>query len=726
MFENAVMLAGLGGAAVPAVIHLLGRARYRTVDWGAMMFLESNAPRWRDGVKLREWALLAVRMAAVGLLAIALARPVAGVVAGTGAAGAGEPPRISAVIIVDCSASMAYEDVGGSRIERAKGAALQVLSTLRRGDRACVIAAGAAQDRMAAPQLSNDLQSVAARVSELKPTPGAADFAAALSTAAALYDRQQNRAARQLFVICDRQAASWRNVDDSFLSNWASSSSTRAGLSSFAVIPVGGAETDNVSIESVALLNPPAVRGCAAQVKVKVRNHGRTPRLGLPLTLRFATGARDLITTATMNLAGGEGDSVIVPVTFASPGPAVLSAELRGGGPNLDDRRDCVVDVSPPLRVLIVGENGDSSLLRAALAPYSAAGHDGPDLADVRNVAANDWDENNLGSFDVVVLDDVASPTAAQTAALEQFVYAGGGLLIAPGPAARAERYNQAMYHEEGGLLPALLQPPIAAAAAIAGIDPASIDASHPMLRFMSGRTQPLDVRVHHYLPVTARTPAAHVTAAYSSGDAFLIDSPYGRGRVLLMTCGLGDRWSSLPLTSFYLPLVQSAARYLAGADAPERNTTSGSELVATFVPAVPAGARAATVTRPDGTRDTCGISTIDQRSEARYARTDLPGLYTIQAGPRGDERRAVFSVAPPAVESDLTPLSEDDWRRFERSLGFTRLETGERPLAARVSAARGGGNEYWLAALAGVMGLLVIELAMTRAWSGANDKETT
>jgi hypothetical protein len=85
-----------------------------------------------------------------------------------------------------------------------------------------------------------------------------------------------------------------------------------------------------------------------------------------------------------------------------------------------------------------------------------------------------------------------------------------------------------------------------------------------------------------------------------------------------------------------------------------------------------------------------------------------------------------VFSVAPPAVESDLTPLSEDDWRRFERSLGFTRLETGERPLAARVSAARGGGNEYWLAALAGVMGLLVIELAMTRAWSGANDKETT
>ena len=70
MFENTIMLAGLGGAAAPLVIHLLGRARYRTVDWGAMMFIVSAAPKWRDGAKLREWALLSVRMAAVGLLAV--------------------------------------------------------------------------------------------------------------------------------------------------------------------------------------------------------------------------------------------------------------------------------------------------------------------------------------------------------------------------------------------------------------------------------------------------------------------------------------------------------------------------------------------------------------------------------------------------------------------------------------------------------------------------------
>ena len=59
----------------------VGRARYRSVDWGAMMFIASDAPRWRDGAKLREWMLLGVRMAAVGL-------PVYFLWKGRGAAGA--------------------------------------------------------------------------------------------------------------------------------------------------------------------------------------------------------------------------------------------------------------------------------------------------------------------------------------------------------------------------------------------------------------------------------------------------------------------------------------------------------------------------------------------------------------------------------------------------------------------------------------------------------------
>jgi len=52
MFLNALMLAGLAGAAVPLVLHLLARARYRTVDWGAMMFLVDVNARQQQSARL--------------------------------------------------------------------------------------------------------------------------------------------------------------------------------------------------------------------------------------------------------------------------------------------------------------------------------------------------------------------------------------------------------------------------------------------------------------------------------------------------------------------------------------------------------------------------------------------------------------------------------------------------------------------------------------------------
>jgi hypothetical protein len=76
MFQNVLMLMGLGAAVVPLVLHLLSRARYRTVDWGAMMFLRGADARQRQSTRFNQFLLVAVRMAVIALLAVALAKPV--------------------------------------------------------------------------------------------------------------------------------------------------------------------------------------------------------------------------------------------------------------------------------------------------------------------------------------------------------------------------------------------------------------------------------------------------------------------------------------------------------------------------------------------------------------------------------------------------------------------------------------------------------------------------
>ena len=58
--------------------------------------------------------------------------------------------------------------------------------------------------------------------------------------------------------------------------------------------------------------------------------------------------------------------------------------------------------------------------------------------------------------------------------------------------------------------------------------------------------------------------PDARLLGTFSNGRPFLIERPYGRGRVLMLTTSLDNGWTSLPLSNFYLPFVQSLARYAA------------------------------------------------------------------------------------------------------------------------------------------------------------------
>ena len=265
MFLNAVMLAGIAGAALPLVVHLLSRARVRTVDWGAMMFLDEGRGTQESVAKLKQWTLLVLRMGIVALLAIAMARPIAS------ANWAGPSGPLTASIVIDCSASMSQPTDGGrTRADVAREAALRILSTLQKGDRAALILAGARQD-VVTP--TADLQAVAARVAEIKPTAGAADIAAALNEAAGVLERS-NGANPHLYLVTDGQATNWHGVDESFQNGWKRRTS-RAGRSlPFDVVTVGEAARalDNVAIESISVAPLPAIAGLPTDVEVKIRH----------------------------------------------------------------------------------------------------------------------------------------------------------------------------------------------------------------------------------------------------------------------------------------------------------------------------------------------------------------------------------------------------------------------------------------------------------------------
>jgi hypothetical protein len=716
MFLNPTMLAGLGGAALPLVLHLLARARYRNVEWGAMMFLEARDPRAAMAARLKEWILLLVRMGLVGLIAVALARPV------ISRKWAGQEGRVTAVIVLDRSYSMGFEEAGRSRFARGREAVLQILAALKKGDEVALITLG---EGVQVKEPTANLQTVARDVAEMEISSGASDMARALEEARRILD-QPSRLNRELYVVTDRQAVTWRNLEaSSGFAQWVNDEQHRTH---FYVIPVGGDEADNVSIESVELVEPVAVRNQSAEVEVRVRNYGGAPRAGMELNLtvirptdpplRPSDPGRKLNKEPLVVTVGPHSATTVrVPVTFRETGSHVLSAQIKAPGLEADNQCQSAIDVTDPIETLIISgdEQSDeirreSFFLRVALAPYwSRRGGDprkSGDLAIVHVKNSNELGGINFRDYQVIVLANVPQITAEMARALEQRVYEGGGLIIAPGNFTRVDQFNSLLYRDGLGLSPAKLELAVVGDGSRAtGL--LGLELGHPIFRFRRGSDPLPGAVIGRYFRSTPRQGDSRVLASYASGEPFLIEGPRGRGRVLLVTSPLDGDWNTLPLYAFYLPFVQSMVRYACGVSAGSRNLLPGEVIALSFDEKMESIA---------AWRNDEKLALGDDKTQVRITDTQQPGVYRIEA--KGRSGKVVhFVVQSPRGESDLTPLSGEQWGKLEQNLGFKRVDMDRQNLGPVLVAERRG-RELWLELVVMALVLGVAEMALARMWT--------
>src|SRR5882724_8471479 len=74
-FGSAGMLAWGLAAALPILIHLWSRRKYRQERWAAMAFLLAALRKNARRIQLEQWILLAIRTVILVLFALALADP---------------------------------------------------------------------------------------------------------------------------------------------------------------------------------------------------------------------------------------------------------------------------------------------------------------------------------------------------------------------------------------------------------------------------------------------------------------------------------------------------------------------------------------------------------------------------------------------------------------------------------------------------------------------------
>jgi hypothetical protein len=477
---------------------------------------------------------------------------------------------------------------------------------------------------------------------------------------------------------------------------------------------VGSDACANVAVAGAEPICLPVIAGIANRFEVTLKNYGPQPRQSVSVNLT-AVGSeqpRELF-ASTVNLPPRASASLSGDVVFSKPGPQLVSATIKSRGITADDRLDAVVDVREPIRVLVVSFNAGQSaagadgaqLAAAALAPYKAAQRRGIDPAQVQVTAASALPTANLTDYQVVVLADVSNLDATTAQKLQRFVSGGGGLLISVGLPARADSINAALFPEGAGLLPAEL----------GAANPEPLDAAlqidlpdHPAVRAIAAAGADATIGAIKQSIAATPAPGARVLVRTASDQPLLIERTVGRGKVILLTASLGSETGNLPGTALYVPLLQSIVSYLATSGMDQHNLLVGDEIVATL-PRPPAGA--VTVTLPDGAIGHCDVVSLNDRTQARFGQTRQTGIYRMHVGPVA----IPFVVRASLEESDLTPLTEQNWRRLSQALG---LEQVDRPEDALPTVAAVTGQSLWMPIVLTVIGVLVVELALTRWWS--------
>jgi len=665
-----LFLAGLAALAVPVLIHLIQREKNTVVAFPSLMFVRRVPYESVRRRKIRNWLLLALRLAALALVVAAFARPFLRGDAAVASGGARE-----VVVLVDRSYSMGY----GDRWTRAQAAARNVLDGLGAGDRASLVFFGTGAE--VALQSVDDRARLDAALAAARPGPEATRFAPALKVAGAIVS-ESTRPRREVVLVSDFQKLAWSATDDDRLP---------AGAT-FTAVPITDTETRNLAVTPLAIRRARFEGQERAAFTAGVTNRGTEPATGVALALEI--NGR-VVEEATVTVAPqASASATFAPVTI-TPVPMKVAVRVRDAALAADNAYYAVVAPSAPVRVVVADAGSraaDATYLRRALAIGEAP------RFDVTTVAAEQVRDEVLQAADVLLVHDAPLGDAA-AAAVARFVERGGGVLLVA--ASRAA-------WPQGAIFPGTLGAPVDRTRGDTG-RLGGLELGHAVFApFRAARSGDFSsVRVYGYRRLTP-APGAQVLARYDDGLPALVAARTGRGQVLAWTSSLDLSWNDLALKPIYLPFLHQALRTLGGFDPQPAAFTVGQVVRA----GAPAAGKARVVVAPDGTRTPLEGARGDAFDVAQ------PGFYEVRDAASDAASGTVVAANVDLAESDLAGVDPATVASAITGPGGTTAVAGAGPAPVRDEVAEQSQRLWWYLLLAGML-LLIGESVVASRLSG-------
>lgn len=725
-FGSPLMLWGLAIAGAPILIHLLHRRRYIERPWAAMRFLIAATKKQSKRLRLEQLLLLIVRTMIVLLVAMALARPS---VETFGEYFRAEGPR-HRIIVIDATYSMGYRSQETTRFDRARELARQIAKSCRQGDALQLVRIGESMPRVIVKQPAYQPSAILEEIEQLPLLDERVDVSTVLNEIDELLAMVPEMSRKEIYFLTDMQTAGWAPKDSTEAARVKSGLKKLSERAKLLFLDAGQQGSANTAITSLRAADGFVLSGRSVPISAGIRNFGTSGSSGQLVELLVDDRLAD---TRQVDLPAETDVRVDFMPAFAN-GEHRVEVRLKPDGLKVDDSRRLAIPVRDELQVLLVngkvsGEpmGNATDFLKLALAPELP---NRTIISPIRPTVIREGEllGTDLARFDCVFVCNVAMLTDREAEVLRSYLEAGGGVIFCLGDQVRADNYNEiltkipATVRGRNGtatsLLPAKLVERIGDAKRKENsyeFDPG--DYSHPIVRPFQGNPGAgleLTKTFAYFKTQIAEERGANVALRFTTGDPAIIEAPFGRGRVILVTTSVDREWSTWAVWGHSLiPLMHEIVNFAVSSRWSDRDILVGQSIVS-HLP-VRASDVSATLQVPNG-ESQAPVTAGDGRSIISEP-TTRAGFYKMVLGPPIG-RTEWFAANVDTQESDLASLRQEDLRsEVLPGIDFTyQTEWEDTPAATEktvrvVSTSSGLARSFLLAALC----LLVIEQLM--AW---------
>lgn len=693
---------GAIGVSVPIIIHLLNRRKFERVVWAAMRFLRVSVEQNQRRLKIEDLLLLLLRCLLVLLLALALARPV---LRATSAASMGAN-KVTGVVVLDNSASMAQNDGVQSRFEAAKKAADDIIRNLPTGSSvAVVLASDEAQSLIAEPTFDLALASQTIKDAPLHDRPS--NLIKGVQSAVNILGGRRPSLRREIYILTDGQALAFRQLAEIRKTLDDQRRDVRAHI-----LILGDREERNLGISAVSVEKGIVPVNEPVRVNVAVKNYSRTEAVKVNVFVGV-DGDKPMDEGSIDSIPAGEERSISLYARIKADGFHTISARLDADRYPADDWRTVAVRVVKQVKVLLIdGDPGTEArasevfYLRNALRPVPRAQWEEYFVKPTVKTPT-ELDGVRFEDFDAVFCCNVTDFSPGVLGQLGNYIKTGGAMAVFPGDGVNVNYYNDQL-HDKAGILPARLGPAFGDARSqeryfslqdknynheLVSLWADAKNGSLTTVRFF---------RAFELIEGKSDQAKSQVILRFADGKPAIISRDIGLGRVLLFASTVDTGWNDLPARAgIFVPLMQRTLGLLAARQDEHLTVRVGQPFI--HISPVEYINKDAAITKsprhfsslpPEAkeVQESRRIELVENFPLLRFNETSFAGAYEAKVGDAAPIR---FAAQAEAEESNLELLSPEQLKLLDEVAHVVKWSPGAN-LADRVEQGRVG-SELWV-----------------------------